>query len=55
MTFPSPKRFYTRQKKTHTSSLVGWDEGVTGDGDGKVAQEIMTDADAAKVTAKKNS
>ena len=44
-----------RQENTQTDSLGGWEEGGTVDGDGKVTQERMTDADGAKVTAKKEA
>ena len=55
MPFPALKCVSMRQENTQTDSLGGWEEGGTVDGDGKVTQERMTDADGAKVTAKKEA
>ena len=53
MPYSSLKDVYMIHKNTQTYSLGGWEEGVTGDGGGKVTQERTTEPDAAKVTSKK--
>ena len=55
MSSPVLKRFSVRQDNINTDSLCGWEEVGTGDGGGKMMQDRMTDADAAKVTAKKEA
>ena len=53
MPSPALKILSMRQDNTHIDSLdVCWEVG-TSDDDGKVAQERIADADAAKVSAKK--
>ena len=44
-----------RKDNTQKASLGGWEEGGTVDGNGKVTQDRMKDAYAAKVTAKKGA
>ena len=54
MPYPALKILSMRQDNTQIDSLgVCWEVG-TSDDDGKVEQERMADADAAKVTAKKS-
>ena len=53
MPYPALKCLSMRQENTQTAVSGGWEEGGTVNGGGKVTQERMTDADGAKVTAKK--
>ena len=53
MPSPALKGIYINQENNQTASLCGWEEGETVDGGGKVTHERTTDADEAKVTAKK--
>ena len=55
MPSPALKCVSMRQDNTQITSLGGWEEGGTVDGGRKVNQERMTDADGAKVTAKKEA
>ena len=55
MPSPALKHVSKTQDNTHTASLCGWEWGGTGYGGGKVTQERMTEADAAKVAAKKET
>ena len=50
---PELKHVSTRHKNTQTSSLIVWEEGGTGDDDGKLRQDKIPDPDLAKVTAKR--
>ena len=53
MPTPALKCISMIRENTQTPSLGGWGEVETVDGVGKVTQEKMTDAEAAKVKAKK--
>ena len=53
MPSPALKGISVIQDNTQKDSLVIWEECVTVDGGGKVTPERMIDADAVKVTAKK--
>ena len=50
---PELKYVSTRHKNTQTSSLIVWEEGGTGDDDGKLRQDKIPDPDLAMVTAKR--